>query len=181
MKKGRVKQLVILFLLLATLGVIGGFILYRTSPHVLPVVWKKPYTLKDFDADTTNSKITKELEKVLVGMNQIRIQTKKRYRINSGYRNKEKNKKVGGAKNSQHLYGRALDVFVTQKDRVKFYEAAKSAGFTGFGWGNNIVHIDMGPKRWWTYDNNGKEAKGNKCKYISKAPANFIEDYKACK
>ena len=36
--------------------------------------------------------------------------------IRSGYRSPKYNSQVGGAKNSQHLYGKAVDVYV--KDRI---------------------------------------------------------------
>jgi uncharacterized protein YcbK (DUF882 family) len=36
-------------------------------------------------------------------------------RLNSGYRTPEYNKKIGGAKNSQHLLGKAADITVKSK------------------------------------------------------------------
>lgn len=42
-------------------------------------------------------------------------------RITSYKRSKEKNKRVGGAKNSYHLYGRALDVVVKPKFCKKLF------------------------------------------------------------
>ncbi len=114
----------------------------------------------------------------LAGLNAIRKQTKKRWPVVSGYRAPTHNQKVGGASNSQHVYGVAFDVRVPHKKREKFYKAAKQAGFTAFGWGNVTVHIDMGPKRWWTYDNKGKAASGQrKYQYLHKAPESFKQDY----
>ena len=46
----------------------------------------------------------------------------KRIKIISGYRTKAYNKKVGGAKNSQHLYGRAADFKVIGQHAGKTYE-----------------------------------------------------------
>ncbi len=116
--------------------------------------------------------------KALEALNNIRKTTNKRWKINSGYRSKEYNRKVGGASSSLHVHGLAFDVVVPMKHRQRFYAAAKMHGFTGFGWGNNIVHIDMGPKRWWTYDDKGKAlSAGEKEKYLHKAPQGFLDDY----
>ncbi len=116
--------------------------------------------------------------KALQALNNIRKDTKKRWKINSGYRPAEYNRKVGGASSSLHIKGIAFDVVVPMKHRERFYRAAKAHGFTGFGWGNSIVHIDMGPKRWWTYDDKGKAlSAGKKEKYLHKAPQGFLDDY----
>lgn len=175
------EKLIRLLLILLILGFFGVLYLYKTSPNLVPLVWRIPYTLEDCGYDATNSEAMTNLDKVVIGLNKIRVQTHKRYKILSGYRDKVKNKKVEGSKNSQHLLGKAIDIKVPMNDRYEFYEAAKSAGFVGYGWGNNSVHIDMGSKRWWTYDNSGKEAKGRNCDFIYKAPENFKKDYKACK
>ena len=58
--------------------------------------------------------------------------------------------------NSRHFHGDALDVSVAgMSDSAKFklVDAAKKAGFKGFGFGNNILHIDMGKNRGWSYGN----------------------------
>ena len=66
----------------------------------------------------------------------------------SAYRTREHNRRVGGARNSQHIYGRALDLGTpTGWTRDQFYQVirgeAKHAGIRGLGkysWG---VHIDI--------------------------------------
>jgi len=60
---------------------------------------------------------------------------------------------------SQHFYGRALDVRITDKtnaQKEQMLKAAISAGFTGFGLGEYIMHIDLGPKRYWGYTSSAK-------------------------
>ncbi len=111
-------------------------------------------------------------------INMIRMTTDRRWRVVSGYRDPEKNKAVGGASKSQHIMGIAFDVKVPISRRAQFYKAAKNAGFTAYGWGNTTVHIDMGPKRWWTYDDVGKAVSGAaKNQYLYKAPDNFKADF----
>ena len=74
--------------------------------------------------------------------------------INSAFRDKAHNKKVGGADNSLHTVGRAFDIAYRLNgyvllDRRDLYEACKMAGFTGFGFYNTFLHVDTGPKRTW--------------------------------
>lgn len=57
---------------------------------------------------------------------------------------------------NQHWFGKALDISVVgmsdaQKD--KLVAAATTAGFKGFGFGNTILHLDIGTRRVWSYDN----------------------------
>ena len=42
-------------------------------------------------------------------------------RINSGYRSKALNEKINGAKNSDHLFGKAADIYIPGKMEMAFY------------------------------------------------------------
>jgi hypothetical protein len=58
--------------------------------------------------------------------------------------------------NSRHFYGDALDLStagMSDADKIRLFETARSAGFTGFGFGNNILHVDLGTSRGWAYGN----------------------------
>lgn len=75
------------------------------------------------------------------------------------YRSPEKNEAVGGAKDSMHLYGKAID-FVVPGDPVAWYREAEKVGFTGIGLYVNpanavSMHVDVrptGPARWSRVD-----------------------------
>ena len=137
------------------------------QPDHTPLSWIIPYTKFECGGNEVSND-------ALNALNKLRLEAKQRYRVVSGFRRVDKNKKVGGASNSQHIHGNAFDLLVKIDDRSKFYKAAVNAGFTGFGWGSNTVHIDIGKKRWWTYDDSGKAVSGNrKYKYLNKAPDNF--------
>jgi len=71
--------------------------------------------------------------------------------ITSAYRSAAHNKRVGGARHSQHRLGKAFDVMMTNQDPAAFERAARSAGFTGFGHypKSGFMHIDTGPARRW--------------------------------
>jgi zinc D-Ala-D-Ala carboxypeptidase len=73
--------------------------------------------------------------------------------INSAYRSPAHNKKIGGARNSQHLLGIAFDVSMANHDPEVFVAAAKACGFTGIGWyppgKGDFIHLDTGKPRTW--------------------------------
>ena len=57
---------------------------------------------------------------------------------------------------SQHFYGRAVDISTTgmsNSDKLRLVDLALQVGFTGFGFGNTILHIDTGSRRGWGYGN----------------------------
>lgn len=59
-------------------------------------------------------------------------------------------------KGSQHFQGTALDLSVARlndKQKIQLFQAALRAGFTGFGFGQSILHVDTGPMRHWSYNN----------------------------
>lgn len=70
--------------------------------------------------------------------------------IRSGYRCRVHNAAVGGVPRSQHLDGRAVDIY----QGVVTVRQARAAGFTGIGkQGGWAVHLDVrpGPRAEWTY------------------------------
>lgn len=65
-------------------------------------------------------------------------------RIVSGYRSPDYNRRVGGARRSQHVVNRAADLV---KGYANVAEAVE-AGFTGVGYcGDWVVHVDVRPSR----------------------------------
>lgn len=152
----------------------GLYVLHLSfeRPHRVPFIWRVPYTMAECGGVNFN-------KEVLKGLNDIRLKTKKRFYIFSAYRDSKSNKEVGGVANSQHLRGNAVDLWIPMQYRSEFYDAAKLAGFKGFGWGNRSVHIDFGKKRWWTYNDKGKAVGGyEKFKFLHKAPKNFRNELK---
>lgn len=70
-------------------------------------------------------------------------------KILSAYRTVIHNKKIRGAKNSQHLYGRALDLQHSKMTNTEFYELIRSnvieLGIGGLGRYKTFVHVDIRP------------------------------------
>jgi zinc D-Ala-D-Ala carboxypeptidase len=64
--------------------------------------------------------------------------------ITSDYRNKKKNKEVGGAPDSAHLYGYAVDVACSNSvARMALINASLECGVTRIGVASNFLHFDI--------------------------------------
>jgi uncharacterized protein YcbK (DUF882 family) len=79
----------------------------------------------------------------------------------SAYRTQETNAMLartmfGVAENSQHLYGRALDIYLDAR-LVDAMTAARAMKRGGVGWypHSGFIHIDTGPVRNWELDGSG--------------------------
>lgn len=73
----------------------------------------------------------------------------------SAKRSEEHNKEVGGAKQSRHIHGDALDIDVSklsEERRAEFIRMASAMGFTGIGVYKNSLHLDTGDLRAWGPD-----------------------------
>ena len=78
------------------------------------------------------------------------------FKINSGYRTKAHNRKVGGVSNSTHLSGWAADIRVSSnKARRIILKALIEVGLDRrIGIGRNFIHVDDDPSKpdsYWTY------------------------------
>lgn len=73
--------------------------------------------------------------------------------INSAYRSPGHNKKVGGATNSQHVKGTAVDIKVNGYSPIEVAAYGQKLGFDGIGLYNTFTHLDTrGFKaRWGSY------------------------------
>lgn len=76
-------------------------------------------------------------------------------KVISGHRDPEHNARVKGAKNSQHIDGKAYDVDVAGmsiEQRKRLITQARSSGFRGIGVYDNSLHFDVGGDRAWGPD-----------------------------
>lgn len=78
-------------------------------------------------------------------LQKIRTHFGKAVHINSAYRTPTRNKKVGGATYSQHLYGTAADIKVTgvAPKKVAAYAETLMPDSGGIGIYSNFVHVDV--------------------------------------
>ena len=68
------------------------------------------------------------------------------FKINSGYRTKEHNEKVGGSPTSSHLGGWAVDIHCTDSStRERILYGLIRAGFQRIGIAKTFIHADVDP------------------------------------
>ncbi len=70
------------------------------------------------------------------------------FHILSAHRCSLHNARIGGAPLSQHLR-LACDIALAEHDPKGLYKACEAVGFTGFGFYQTFLHIDMGRRRFW--------------------------------
>lgn len=109
-----------------------------------------------FDSEEFKCKDGKEHainKKLIDGLEELRKLAGKPIHINSGYRSPEYNKKIKGAKYSQHLLGNAADITIqgyTPKQIKAMAEKIAVFKNGGIGLYKTFVHVDVrsGKSRW---------------------------------
>ncbi len=85
-------------------------------------------------------------------LEQVRNLVARPLHILSAHRCAMHNARVGGAPLSQHLK-LAVDIALYNHDRAQLEQACRQAGFTGFGYYQTFLHIDLGrPRQWHSSD-----------------------------
>lgn len=85
---------------------------------------------------------------MVASLDSVREQFGKPIKVTSGYRDKGHNHKVGGAKNSRHMHGDAVDINIasySEEERTLLMQLLRQEGFTAFGsYTNspNMLHAD---------------------------------------
>lgn len=110
--------------------------------------------------------------------------TGKSFIINSGYRSSAYSRSIGGASNSIHVSGYAIDVAVSASIRDEVFIAAQRAGFTGIGIYSTFMHLDCGPRRMWV-SGSGSDSKttnpltgADKAKWVAAIPKHNADLYR---
>lgn len=91
-------------------------------------------------------------------LTRIEIRIGENFRINSAYRTRRHNSKVGGSERSIHMEGGAVDIRALSNElRYKIVEAAILEGVPHIGISERFIHLDIGNnrnkdnKRLWLY------------------------------
>jgi len=101
----------------------------------------KYFKLSEFDdAPGTGKNMKKEF---LTKLDKARAIADVPFKITSGYRSKETNKRVGGVSTSSHLKGLAADISCKDSStRQKIVNGLIMAGFTRIGIADSFIHCD---------------------------------------
>jgi uncharacterized protein YcbK (DUF882 family) len=111
------------------------------------------FTLEEFISIKDNGVPSKEdihnLTSLANRLQVVRDFLRKPIKINSGWRSPEYNRSVGGAGNSQHLYGKAADIVVVGMSPIDVYNFLHN-WTGGLGKYTTFTHVDIrdGKARW---------------------------------
>ena len=120
-----------------------------------------------FSVDELKCKGTDECEKdeeFMEKLEALRHEFNEPMIVSSGYRHESYNQVIRGAKNSPHLYGKAVDIVISGKSAYRLMKLSIEHGFTGIGVSQRgphekrFLHIDTmensdtHPRPWiWSY------------------------------
>ena len=116
----------------------------------------KYFTLDEFDSPDVEGSGSNMDSNFLSMLDNARDMADIPFKINSGYRTKEHNSKVGGKDKSSHIVGKAADISCSgSRERWIIITALQDAGFNRIGIANNFIHVDSdenkSPNVIWTY------------------------------
>jgi len=125
---------------------------YSNGIYKKKVLSKLNYFMRDFREKKTK-RIDVELVDLMYSL-QKSTSADKPLNVLSGYRTKKTNRKVRGAKHSQHMAGKAVDLSPKHNTRHKLARMKKQAknkaiGGVGYYRRKGFVHVDTGPVRYW--------------------------------
>ena len=117
------------------------------------------FKVKEFACKDNSDKILIDVTFVKTHLQDIRTHFGKPVIINSAYRTPSYNEKVGGAKNSYHMKGRAFDISIKGVSPQEIAKYAASIGVPGVIQYNTFVHVDSRDTKYWARNDNGKVTK----------------------
>lgn len=117
------------------------------------------FKVKEFACKDGSDKILIDVTFVRTHLQDIRTHFSKPVNVNSGYRTLNYNTKVGGAKNSYHMKGRAFDISIKGVAPFEIARYAASIGVPGIIQYNTFVHVDSRDTKYWARNNNGLVTK----------------------
>lgn len=102
---------------------------------------------------TTPPEVAEKLAQLAVHLEALRAALGCPVTVHCAYRCPSHNAAIGGAKNSQHMYGTACDFSTKKYTHKQAYKVAETitrfreGGMHAYSWG---VHVDIGPgpRRW---------------------------------
>jgi hypothetical protein len=122
-----------------------------------PAFTLKFFSLEEFDDPTMVGSGAKFMDReFLTVLDQIREACGFAFNITSGYRSVDHNADVGGKKNSEHIQGKAVDIFcISSFRRKRIIEVALAHKIPRIGVKKDCIHLGWSqtlPEGVWTYD-----------------------------
>lgn len=106
------------------------------------------FKLEEFDSPDLKGSGDKMDKNFLEMLDEARDIAEISFKINSGYRTPEHNKKVGGVNGSSHTKGLAADIACTDsRSRFIILNSLMLVGFNRIGVSKNFIHVDNDPDK----------------------------------
>ena len=131
-----------------TIRLPGYGTVYLEQPIVFGGMFTWAEATKDGNRIPHSSRIVSNIIALARALEKPRKQLGRPFRITSWYRDPDSNRRVGGARYSMHLYGKAADIQIVGYSQR---QAAKDLAWWPGGLGSYAgwIHLDTGPKRRW--------------------------------
>ncbi len=100
-------------------------------------------------------------------LRQVSAHYGRRLIITSGYRSHRHNRRIGGARRSQHLHCMAADFYIPGVNKytlARYLKRLPGRGGVGTYAGNRTVHLDVGPRRSWHWGRKRRHARRHKAR-----------------
>ena len=105
------------------------------------------FSLREFDSKDTPGSGVRIDSQLLLKLAELQHRIDYDIEINSAYRTRNRNALVGGARESAHLSGRAVDIKVLNNEqRYQIVKNAVELGFTRIGIHRRFIHLDVSSK-----------------------------------
>lgn len=116
----------------------------------------KHFKLSEFDSPDAPGSGSQMQPKFLQLLDNARAIAGIAFKVNSGYRTKAHNAKIGGVDDSSHCTGWAADIAASSGTaKFQIVNACLKAGFTRIGIASGFIHVDCDPTKpdqvIWTY------------------------------
>jgi len=141
-----------LFMYNAHTGEIINEVFWSEGKYVKENITKINNFMRDFRENKVTNMSLASIETIY----KISLHTKKNVPLilNSAYRTRKTNNKVGGAKRSKHLYGKAIDFSLDKREKTSLHSLKKMLlaqhnGGVGYYPRHGFIHIDSDKKRYW--------------------------------
>lgn len=132
-----------------SLKLVTGEVVYENQLIVtgIPLTWGEVTKGCDPERNPESTTIINNIIKAAKGFGKIRDKYDSPLAINSAYRPPSVNRRIGGARYSQHINGLALDIAPVDGDFGRLLQVCRASDCTGLGRGmhRGFIHVDWRP------------------------------------
>ncbi len=114
-------------------------------------------------------------------MDQVERHYGKKLVLTSGYRSPRHNRRINGAKRSQHMHCKAVDFQIRGVNKyslARYVKTLPSVGGVGSYCGSSSIHMDVGPKRSWHWGCGKRKKRSIYAKKRNRSKRHYRKSYR---